>query len=102
MAKRAVKGIRVNDETLALKEILELGSGGSYIATPHTVRFLRDEFFFPGLSDRDDRNQWEKMGALDGRERARMEARRILMEPKPLMIPGEIDRKIREKFEILI
>ena len=102
MAKRAVKGIRVNDETLALKEILELGSGGSYIASSHTVRFMRDEIFFPSLSDRNDRSQWEKRGALDGRERARMEARRILMEHKPLMIPGEIDHKIREKFEILI
>jgi trimethylamine--corrinoid protein Co-methyltransferase len=102
MAKRAVKGIRVNDETLALKEILELGSGGSYIASSHTVRFMRDEIFFPSLSDRNDRNQWEKRGALDGRERARIEARRILMEHKPLTIPGEIDHKIREKFEILI
>ena len=102
MAKRAVKGIRVNDETLALKEILDLGSGGSYIASSHTVRFMRDEIFFPSLSDRNDRNQWEKRGALDGRERARMEARRILMEHKPLMIPGEIDRKIRENFNIMI
>ena len=102
MAKRAVKGIRVNDETLALKEILELGSGGSYIASSHTVRFMRDEIFFPSLSDRNDRNQWEKRGALDGRERARMEARRILMEHKPLMIPREIDHKIREKFEIMM
>jgi trimethylamine--corrinoid protein Co-methyltransferase len=102
MAKRAVKGIRVNDETLALKEILELGSGGSYIASSHTVRFMRDEIFFPSLSDRNDRSQWEKRGALDGRERARMEARRILMEHKPLMIPREIDHKIREKFEIMI
>lgn len=102
MAKRAVKGIRVNDETLALKEILELGPGGSYIASPHTVRFMREEIFFPGLSDRNDRNNWEKIGSLDGRERARIEARRILREHKPLAIPRDVDKKIREKFEILL
>lgn len=102
MAKRAVKGIRVNEETLALKEILELGPGGSYIASPHTVRFMREEIFFPGLSDRNDRASWEQGGSLDGRERARIEARRILREHKPLAIPRDIDKKIREKFEILL
>jgi trimethylamine:corrinoid methyltransferase-like protein len=42
------------------------------------------------------------MGSLDGRERARMEARRILKEHQPMAIPREIDNRIREKFEILI
>jgi trimethylamine---corrinoid protein Co-methyltransferase len=101
MAKRAVKGIRVNDETVALKEILEIGPGGSYIASSHTVHFMKDEIFFPALSDRNDRNQWEKMGSLDGRERARAEARRILREHQPLGIEPKIDQKIRERFEIL-
>jgi trimethylamine--corrinoid protein Co-methyltransferase len=101
MAKRAVKGIRVNEETLALREVLEQGPGGSFIATPHTVRFMRDEIFFPKVSDRNNRYQWEELGSLDGMERARREAMRILKEHRPLAIPREIDKMIREKFEIL-
>jgi trimethylamine:corrinoid methyltransferase-like protein len=62
---------------------------------------MRDEIFFPTVSDRNDRNQWEKMGSLDGRERARIEARRILREHQPLGIEPKIDQKIRERFEIL-
>lgn len=102
MAKRAVKGIRVNDETLAFEEIAEVGPGGSFIDRPHTVKHLRDELFFPALSDRNNRAKWESEGSLDGRERARIEARRILREHKPLAIPREIDKQIREKFEILL
>jgi len=102
MAKRAIRGICVNEETLALKEILETGPGGSFMATPHTVRFMRDEFFFPRLSDRNDRDRWEKMGALDGWERARREAQRILKEHRPLAIPRKVDLRIREQFEIVV
>lgn len=101
MAKRAVKGIRVSEETLALKEILESGPGSSYIASPHTIRFMKEEIFFPRLSDRNERDRWEKMGALEGDERARMEARRILREHRPPAIPREIDRQIRDRFEIV-
>lgn len=101
MAKRAVKGIRVDEETLALHEILEGGPGSSYMASPHTVRFLREELFFPRLSDRNERERWERMGALDGWERARVEARRILREHRPVAIPREIDRQIRARFEIV-
>lgn len=101
MAKRAIKGIRVNEDTLALKEILEIGHGGSYIASPHTIRFIREELFFPTISDRNERERWENMGAFDGWERARREAYRILMEHKPQVIPRKIDQKIRERFEIM-
>ncbi|MHB9098030.1 MAG: trimethylamine methyltransferase family protein [Syntrophales bacterium] len=102
MVKRAVRGIAVNDETLAFGEIAEVGPGGSFIDRPHTAKHLRDELFFPVLSDRNNRAKWESMGSLDGRERALIEARRILHEHKPLAIPRDIDRKIREKFEILL
>jgi len=69
MAKRAVKGIHVNEDTLALKEVLEQGPGGSFIATPHTVHFMRDASLLPKVSDRSERSQWEELGSLDGMER---------------------------------
>jgi trimethylamine---corrinoid protein Co-methyltransferase len=101
MAKRAVKGIEVSDETLAFGEITEVGPGGSFMGQVHTVNHLRDELFFPALSDRNDRFTWEGQGSLDGRERARIEARRILDTHRPLPIPGRIVAKIRERFEIV-
>ncbi len=100
MAKRALRGISVNDETLAFGPIEELGHGGNYITHPHTLRFFKKEMFFPSLSDRNDRTVWEDLGSLDGRERARREAKRILRDHCPLPLPKGMDAEIRKRFEI--
>jgi len=101
MAKRVLKAIVVNEDTLAFQLIKEVGAGGNYIDRPHTAEFFRGELFFPAISDRNDRTSWEKLGSLDGRERARSEAKRILTDHEPLRIPKALDAKIRRKFEIL-
>ena len=101
MAKHAVKGIAVSEESLALGVISDVGPGGSFIAQPHTVKHLRSELFFPDLSDRNERTVWEGRGSLDGRERARIEARRILETHRALPIPESIIREIRERFDIV-
>jgi len=101
MAKRILKGIVVNEETLAFQQIKEVGAGGNYLENWHTADFSRKEFFFPVISDRNERKVWENLGSLDGRERARIEAKRILRDHEPLRIPKGLDTKIRRKFEIL-
>ncbi len=102
MAKRGLRGICVNEETLAFSPIEEVGHGGTFITHPHTLRFFKKEMYFPSLSDRNDRALWESLGSLDGRERARREARRILKDHQPLPLPDGTNRKIRERFEILL
>ncbi len=101
MAKRAVRGVRVDDETLAFRQIQELGRGGNYITHPHTIQFFRSELFRPIISDRNERAVWEDQGSLDGRERARRRAKEILKNHRPLPLPERTDAKIRERFEIL-
>jgi trimethylamine--corrinoid protein Co-methyltransferase len=101
MAKHAVKGVAVSEETLAFDVISEVGPGGSFIAQSHTVKHFRNELFFPDQSDRNERTVWEGGGSLDGRERARIEARRIIETHRPLPIPESIIREIRERFDIV-
>ena len=102
MVKRALQGVKVTDETLAFREIQEVGPGGNYIAHEHTLRFFKNELFFPTLADRNERIAWERQGALDGRERARRQARKILRDHLPSKIPEGIDRELRKRFEILL
>lgn len=70
MVMRAVSGIRVDDDTLALKTIREVGPGGHFVAARHTRRFMKKEHYMPTLSDRDQRGDWEKGGRLDTLQRA--------------------------------
>ena len=95
MVMRALRGIEVSEETLALEVIDKVGPGGNFLAEPHTVAHMRSEFFFPKLSDRSNREKWLAEGGKDARQRAREIAINILATHKPLAIPGEVDKEIR-------
>jgi len=95
MVMRALKGIEVNEDTLALEVIDKVGPGGNFLAESHTVSHMRSEFFFPSLSDRSNREKWLAEGGKDARQRAREIAINILATHKPLAIPCKVDKKIR-------
>ena len=63
---------------------------------------MNSEYFYPHVSDRQRRDNWEENGSLDMRELARAKAREILRSHKPKPIPPEIDAAIRQRFEILL
>ena len=83
MVLRAVKGVEVNRETIAAEVVAEVGPGGHFLDHPHTVEHVRDEFYFPELSDRLQRSVWEAEGSKDTFTRAHEEAKRILEKHEP-------------------
>jgi len=57
MCQRVLRGIKVNDETLAIDLMIEKGPGKDFLAEEHTVRHMREEFFVPHLANRDKREE---------------------------------------------
>jgi len=55
MCRRVLRGIEVNDETLATELIIQKGPGKDFLAEEHTVKHMRQEFFFPRLANREKR-----------------------------------------------
>lgn len=94
MAMRAVRGITVNDATIAADVILEAGPGGNYLTAEHTVRHMRGEFYFPTLSDRERREVWQAAGAPTTQQRANARAREILDEHRPLPLPDGVEERL--------
>ncbi len=94
MCMRAVKGIEVNDETLATEVINDVGPAGNYLSHEHTVMNMNKEFFYNKVSDRNTRARWEIEGEIDAREKARRMAIEILKTHKPLFIDQHIEQKI--------
>jgi trimethylamine--corrinoid protein Co-methyltransferase len=86
MVKRILRGIRVDEETLALDVIANVGPGGHFIGEEHTRRHLKEEHWLPKLMDRTNREIWEKGGAktLDRRVRERVKDILEGHEPDPL------------------
>ncbi len=103
MALRALQGIELSEDTLAVDVIEKVGPGGNYLTQRHTIDHLRGkEYYTPLTSDRRSRDAWTKAGMLDARDRAREIAREILSRERPTLIPPQIDDKIRSRFDILV
>ena len=96
MCMRAVKGIEINDETLAVDVINEVGPAGNYLAHDHTIGNMKKEFFYNKVSDRQTRARWETEGCIDAREKARGMAKEILAGHKPNSIDKTVEKEILE------
>ena len=97
MVMRAVRGIEVNDDTLAFGLLQEIGAGGHFVACRHTRKFMRREHYTPTLSDRATREEWEKSGAPDTRERARLRVESLLAEPEQSYLDDTVRQRIRKE-----
>jgi trimethylamine--corrinoid protein Co-methyltransferase len=93
--KRILKGIKVNDETLAVDVIDEVGPGGTFLAHPHTRKWFRKEQYFPTIFDRRKYEDWVRQGRKDAVQRATERVQEILRDhwPEPL------DLDIRKRME---
>ncbi len=102
-ACKVLKGIDIDAEHLALEVIDSVGPGGNFMTSPHTMAHMRKEYYNGnGVTDRKSREKWELEGSLDIRQRALAMAKKLLAGPKPSHIPEEIDKEIKEKFNILL
>ncbi len=101
MAMRAVRGIEVNTETLALDVIDQVGPGGHFLLEDHTLDFMRSEHIFPSkVFNRQGRDDWVQDGEQSARHRAKDVARQILNEHNPKPIDPKTDAWIRDRFDI--
>ncbi len=100
---KVLKGIDVDPEHLALEVIDAVGPGGNFMTSPHTMAHMRKEYYNGnGVTDRKSREKWVKDGSLDTRQRALGIAKKLLEKPYLSCIPEEIDKAIKEKFNILL
>jgi len=90
MCKRVAMGVPINDETLAVELIKEVGAGKDFLAKKHTRQFMGLEQSKVKLIDRRMRGSWQKRGGKDMAEAAADEARRILDTHKPEPLSDEI------------
>ncbi|MBI3760341.1 MAG: trimethylamine methyltransferase family protein [Chloroflexi bacterium] len=100
---RAVRGIEVTDETLALDVIDQVCNGeGHFLGTEQSLALMNTEYYYPHTADRRRRGDWEETGSRDMREVARDTAREILAIHKPIPIPAAVDSAIRQRYNIIL
>jgi trimethylamine--corrinoid protein Co-methyltransferase len=96
MSRHLVRGIRVDEDTLAVDAIAEAAGTGDYLALDHTVRHFRREFWFPRLMDRRRYGEWAAAGKKTMGDRVRERMREIIAghrsPPLPLDVTETLDR----------
>jgi trimethylamine--corrinoid protein Co-methyltransferase len=97
MIMRAVEGIKVDDTTLAFDVLKKAGPGGHFVSSRHTRRYMRSEQFHPQLSDRDNRDKWEGLGAKDTLDRATDKVSQILDAPAQSILPLKIREQLTQE-----
>jgi len=91
------RGIEVNENTLALDVIKEVGPGGNYLTHEHTLKNFRKVRWFPAITNREKWADWESKGAKDMKQRAKEKARQILKEHHPQYLSPKLCEEL-DKF----
>lgn len=93
--KVAFMPVEINDETLALDLIDELGPDGQFIDSDHTLTHFRDRWY-PTLIERNDYDGWVAKGGKDFGERAAARVEKILAEHQPEPLSIKIKKRLRD------
>jgi trimethylamine---corrinoid protein Co-methyltransferase len=99
---RTLRGIEINRDTLAYDIIAKVGPGGNYLSEDHTVKYMRTESYLPQASDRQQYQRWMDAGSKDSWKKAEEVAAQLIGESSEVIVPAEIDAKVRAQFPELV
>jgi trimethylamine--corrinoid protein Co-methyltransferase len=89
----------VDDDTLGLEVVREVGPGGHFLTRPHTIRHIR-EFVVPRFAEGERPVEPDAAAGAGGRprvsprEQARQEARRLLASHAAPPLPADLDARL--------
>jgi trimethylamine--corrinoid protein Co-methyltransferase len=91
--RAATRGVVVDDETLALDVVEELGPTGDYLTHEHTLRHFKEPFYSM-LADKGTYAQWQRRGATTMEARAAELVDKILASHKVEPLPPDVQRDV--------
>ena len=90
------RGLPVDEESLAMDAIREVGPGGHFLGAEHTLRHYRTGFYRPWISTTENFDRWNRMGAKPVEQVAAEKWKQILAEfPDPGIDPA-VDEQLTE------
>jgi trimethylamine--corrinoid protein Co-methyltransferase len=93
--RAATRGVPVNEETLALDMVEELGPAGDYLQHPHTMKHVREPFY-SDLMHKGVFAQWEKQGKKTMEQLAAEKVDQILESHKVEPLPEDVQKAISD------
>ncbi len=94
--KRLVRGVQVDDVTLALDAIKRVGPMGEFITDPHTYENFKTELWFPNLMDRHPCQRWMADGSLTMGDKATARVRELIENHNPEILEPKTAKTIEQ------
>jgi trimethylamine--corrinoid protein Co-methyltransferase len=94
MTRRIMRGIEINDDTLMLDLIDQVGPGGEFMSRIETARRCRTEIWYPSLLDRNNWDTWQEAGSPTMQDRVRARVQQILSTHRPSPLPTGVQEEI--------
>lgn len=101
MVHRLISGIDVNQKTLAVDVIENVGPGGNYVTEEHTVKHMFEQFFYPSLAIRMNFDRWKEQNEPSPLTNAHELAHTWLEEVEPVLSLEEL-LEIKSKFPEIV
>jgi trimethylamine--corrinoid protein Co-methyltransferase len=95
MMTEFLRPIEVDDETLGLDAIAEVGPGGHFFGAAHTLERYETAFYAPMLSDWRNFETWAEAGGLTATQRANAVWKQLLAEYEPPPLDPGIDEALQ-------
>jgi trimethylamine--corrinoid protein Co-methyltransferase len=92
--KRIIRGIDINETTLAKDIIKNTPPGGNYLTQRHTLENFRSEYHLPKIFNRDARAKWTDAGSKDLNQRAKERAIEILKEHRQEPLDESVQKEL--------
>jgi len=101
-ALRCVRGIEVNEETLALDQIADvtMNGPGHYLGTEQTLSRMQTDCVYPKMGDRTSPKEWAELDKPDLIAKATARKEKILAVRSQAQLGPKLDSVIRGKFNI--
>ena len=96
MCQRVLRGIEVNDDTLAINTVLRKGPAKDYLGEDHTVKHMRTEFYDPPLANREKREMYKQENSALAK--AKNFVNKIRSAEHKNLLDDKICRKILDKY----
>jgi trimethylamine--corrinoid protein Co-methyltransferase len=101
---RCVRGIEVNETTLAVQAMRDvcIDGPGHYLGHDQTISLMQTEYIYPVIGDRSSPKEWEELGKPNLVESAVKRKNEILEKFHPNHISPELDANLHKKFRLFL
>jgi trimethylamine--corrinoid protein Co-methyltransferase len=81
---RLVKGLDFSEERIDIENILDMGHGGNYLESPHTLTYYKEEIWMPDLKEHGNWDKWQAAGGKTMEEKCVEKVKSLLEEVGPV------------------